>query len=104
LAEAGVVVAAEQGFPYWVAYGSVARGGALVVQGQMEKGLAQMQQGLAALRAIGTVQGLPRQLAVLAEAYGRAGWVEEGLAALGPRRWRSWTRLGSGATRPSCIG
>jgi predicted ATPase len=82
LAEAGVALATEQGFPYGVAYGTVARGGALAAQGQVEEGIAQMQQSLAALRAIGTVQGQPRQLAVLAEAYGRAGQVEEGLAVL----------------------
>lgn len=82
LAEAGVALATEQGFPYWVAYGTVARGGALAMQGREEEGIAQMQQGLAALRAIGTVQALPRFLAVRAEAYGRAGQVEEGLDLL----------------------
>lgn len=82
LAKAGIVLATEQGFPYWVAYGTVAWGGALAAQGQEVEGITQMQQGLAALRAIGTEQGLPRQLAVLADAYGRAGQVEEGLVVL----------------------
>ena len=56
--------------------------GALAEQGQAEEGIAQMQQGLAALRAIGTELGQPRQLAVLAEAYGKVGQVEEGLTVL----------------------
>jgi predicted ATPase len=82
LAEMGIALAIEQGFPYWVAYGTVARGGALAAQGQIEEGIAQMQQSLATLQAIRTVQGQPRQLAVLAEAYGKAGQVDEGLTLL----------------------
>ncbi len=46
------------------------------------EGLAQMQQGLAANRATGTAIDMPFWLAQLAEAYGQAGQVDEGLHLL----------------------
>jgi predicted ATPase len=45
-------------------------------------GIAQMRQGLAAYLATGAELGRPRQLAMLAEAYGRVGQTAEGLAIL----------------------
>ena len=45
---AAVALAAEQGFTYWAAMGTILRGWALVMQGQGEQGLAQVRQGLAA--------------------------------------------------------
>src|SRR5262249_35745072 len=50
--------------------------------GQRAAGLAQMQQGLAAVRATGTVAGMPGHLAQLAEAYGQVGQVDEGMHLL----------------------
>jgi predicted ATPase len=41
-----------------------------------------MRQGLAAHRATGAEIGRPRYLAVLAEAYGTVGWIDEGQKAL----------------------
>jgi predicted ATPase len=81
-AEAAMTLATEHGFPYWLAFGTVMRGGALAEQGQVEEGIAQMQQGLAAFRAMGTEAGRPHRLALLAEAYGRVGQIEEGLIVL----------------------
>ena len=57
------------------------RGWALAVQGQ-EEGIAQIRQGLAALRATGGEVSRPYFLALLAEAYGKVGQAEEGLTAL----------------------
>ena len=54
----------------------------MAAQGQAEEGIAQLQQGLAAWRAIGTKLGLPAILLLLAEAYGKAGQVEVGLQTL----------------------
>ena len=52
-----------------------------------------MRQGLAAYEPSG--QNLrPYYLALLAEAYGKAGQTEEGLTCW-PRRWLRWTKLGS---------
>jgi predicted ATPase len=53
-----------------------------VEQGQGKKGIAQLRQGLAAHRATGAEFALPAYLAMLAEAYGKVGEAEQGLAAL----------------------
>ena len=81
-AEAAMTLATEQGFQYWLAFGMVARGWALTLQGQLEEGIMQMQQGLAAYRATGAKLARPADLAPLAEAYGKVGQGEEGLAVL----------------------
>ncbi|MBI3797195.1 MAG: hypothetical protein HY268_09560, partial [Deltaproteobacteria bacterium] len=78
-AEAVIALATEQGFPFWVAFGTSLRGWALAAQGQVEEGIAQLQQGLAALRATGSELLRPWLLAPLAEAYGKKGQPEEGL-------------------------
>ncbi len=77
-----MTLATEQGFPVWLAVGTMVRGSVLAEQGQMEEGIAQMQQGLAAVRAMGTVTVRTVFLAMLAAAYTRVGQVEEGLAVL----------------------
>jgi predicted ATPase len=82
-AEAVITLSTEQGFPFWLAQGTIVRGGALAEQGQVEEGIAQMQQGLAAFRAMGgaelvRITHLPR----LAVAYAKAGQVEEGLSVV----------------------
>ena len=80
--EAAISLSTEQGFPHWLVVGTFLRGWALAAQGQAEEGIAQLQQGLAAWRAIGTKLGLPAILLLLAEAYGKAGQVEVGLQTL----------------------
>jgi tetratricopeptide (TPR) repeat protein len=81
-AEAAITLAAEQGFPEPLAWGTIQRGWALAIQGQAEEGIAQIQQGLDILRKIGSRSMLPYLLALLAEAYENAGQAEEGVAAL----------------------
>src|SRR5262249_59757774 len=76
-----MTLSTEQGFPFWLAWGTILRGGALAAQGQGEEGLAQLRQGLAARRAMGA-ERLPYFLALLAEAYRQGGQAEEGLAVL----------------------
>jgi predicted ATPase len=58
------------------------RGWALAEQGQGEEGITQLRQGLATFRAIGSGLQQPHCLALLAEAYGKRGQSEEGLALL----------------------
>jgi class 3 adenylate cyclase/tetratricopeptide (TPR) repeat protein len=70
-AEELMTLATEQGFPYWLAYGREAQGWALAEQGQVQEGIARMRQ----MRASFT-------FALLAEAYGKVGQIEEGLAVL----------------------
>jgi predicted ATPase len=81
-AEAMSILATEQGFPLWVALGTVLRGWALAMQGQGGAGVAQMRQGLTAFRATGAALLLTWILALLAEAYGTGGQPEEGLQVL----------------------
>jgi predicted ATPase len=81
-AEAAITLSTEQGFAYWLAAATFRRGGALAEQGQEEEGIAQMRQGLAALRATGAELWRPNYLSMLAEAYGKMGQAEEGLTVL----------------------
>jgi predicted ATPase len=78
-AEAEIVLSAEQGFPYWLAVGTILRGWALAEQGKHAEGISQMCQGLTAHRATGSSLDRPYYLAMLAEAYGKAGQAENGL-------------------------
>jgi predicted ATPase len=75
-----ITLAHEQGFPQWLAVGTVRQGWILVVQGQAEKGLAQMRQGLAIFQVTGAKLAIPSFFCELAWAHGRARRVEEGLA------------------------
>ena len=58
------------------------QGWALAEQGQVEEGVAQIRQGLAAWRATGAELMRSQFLAMLAEAYGKVRQAKEGLAAL----------------------
>jgi DNA-binding winged helix-turn-helix (wHTH) protein/predicted ATPase len=81
-AEAAMALSTEQGFPLWLAMGTILRGWALAERGQGEEGMAQIHQGLAAFQAIGAELGRSAFLALLAEAYGEIGQAEEGLRVL----------------------
>src|SRR4029453_19404707 len=72
----------EQGFAWWLAHGMMVRGWALAEQGQVKEGIVQMEQGLAAYRAMGAEIFRPQYLALLAEAHGVVGQFGEGLAVL----------------------
>ncbi|NOT56629.1 MAG: AAA family ATPase [Deltaproteobacteria bacterium] len=77
-AEALIALSNEQGFPQWSAYGILIRGWSLAMQGQAEDGLNQIHQGLS--RSASAPPGL--RGALLAEAYGKTGQLEEGLTAV----------------------
>src|SRR5262249_34552996 len=81
-AEAQIALASEQGFPDWLARGTIWRGWVLAEHGQGGEGIAQMRQGLAAMPAMGAWIGRSYILALLAEAYGRGGQAEKGLSML----------------------
>jgi predicted ATPase len=77
-----MTLSTAQGFAQWLGVGTVLRGWALAEQGQRVEGIAQMHQGMGALRAIGSEIERPCFLALLAGAYGKEGQTGEGLAAL----------------------
>ena len=72
-AETELALATAQGFPFWVAGGTIVRGWALAAQGQAAEGIAQMRQGIAAWRALGASVVLSTYLATLAEVCGQVG-------------------------------
>jgi predicted ATPase len=81
-AEAAITLATEQGFPLWVAMGTVFRGWALAMQGQGEEGMAQVGQGLAAWRTTGAVLIVSYLCTLLAEVSDHFGHLENGLQAV----------------------
>jgi predicted ATPase len=81
-AEAWIRLSNEQGFPYFLAEGTMLRGWALAEQGREEEGITQMRQGLAAWRATGARMAESYFLTLPIEAYGRTGQLEEGLNTL----------------------
>jgi predicted ATPase len=81
-AEEAIALSREQGFPLREAQGTILRGWALAIQGQQEEGIAQMHQGLTALRATGTKVNLTYYLSLLAEVYGQRGQTDEGLCVV----------------------
>ena len=58
-AEAALLLATEQGFPQWVAFGTMLHGWALAHQGQGEEGIAQIHQGLEPIVPPGAELGRP---------------------------------------------
>ena len=81
-AEATVALCEGHGFAYYLAWGTIVQGWVGVESGKVEDGMAEMQQGLAALRATGSSLRLPYYRALLAAAFGKTSHVAEGLRAL----------------------
>jgi predicted ATPase len=72
----------EQGFALLLAGGMILHGWSLTEQGQLEEGLRQMRQGLAAWQDTGALSHRPYHLSLLAEVLAREGQVQDGLTAL----------------------
>jgi predicted ATPase len=81
-AKAALILATDQGFSLWMAFGTMFHGWTLAQQGQAQEGIEQLHQGLSGLRATGAELLRPCYLALLAEAYGTIGEPEAGLTAL----------------------
>jgi predicted ATPase len=77
-----VAVAAEQGFPHYIASGTIHRGWLKVMNGDVAEGMSLLRSGSTAYRAIGQEAWMPYFMALLAGACEIAGQVEEGLALL----------------------
>jgi predicted ATPase len=74
---------AEHSVGYYDHWAAILHGWALVEQGSFSEGIDQMQKGLAEFRRSDSEARLPYYLTLLAEAYGNAGQVQEGLDHLG---------------------
>jgi predicted ATPase len=81
-AQALMTLAREQGFTQRLATGTILWGWARTAQGQGDEGVAHIRQGLAAFRATGAELAQPYYLALLGEAYGEVGQIDEGLKVL----------------------
>jgi predicted ATPase len=81
-AEEALVFCTEQGFTQQLAMGTILLGWGLAAQGQADKGISQMHQGLGASQAAGIGLGRAPVLAQLAEAYWHTGQTEAGLGLL----------------------
>jgi predicted ATPase len=81
LAETLERLSAEQGLSTYWAGGSILRGWALAACGQAGEGITRIRRGLVAMASSAPSWHIP-SLALLADAYGRGGEVEEGLAVL----------------------
>jgi predicted ATPase len=81
-AEATLALCTEQGIGLYRAWSLLPRGWAVAQQGEVTEGIAQIRQGLAAWRAGGAGVAWPWWLALLAEACGTVGQLDEGLRAL----------------------
>ena len=72
-AEAAIALAGEQGFPHYLAAGTVVRGWALADAGRAEEGIAEIRRGLADYGATGAEMWSPYFRGLFAEVQGRAG-------------------------------
>jgi len=68
--------------PAWSGGGTTRRGEALAMLGQVQEGIAQMHEGMAALQSVGVRCYLPGILCSLVEAQAKAGHPEKGLTTL----------------------
>jgi predicted ATPase len=78
--EALASLASDRGFLLWLAQAMYLRGRALVAEGQVEEGIAELCRGAASVEMTGAVAGIWKLS--LAEAYGKIGRPDEGLAAI----------------------
>lgn len=88
-AEALLTLAHEHGFAGWLGWGTGLRGWALIecaarseTQEQREAGLVQLQDGLAAMQAIGVELWFPLFLSAVAQGSAQGGQTEEGLRVI----------------------
>jgi predicted ATPase len=81
-AERLMALSTEHGFIFWLAMANILHGWAMSEQGRNQEAIAQIQEGLAALRTAGAEVERPQDLSLLAEAYMKTGRLDDGLSAL----------------------
>ena len=81
-AEAVIVLSQQHGFPHWERIGIILRDWAVATQSQDEASVQQLQESIAAWRATGAELLRPYFLGLLAEQYGKIGWIEKGLTLI----------------------
>jgi predicted ATPase len=71
-----VTLATEQGFPHWIGLGALFQGWTLAMQGDAAGGLSQVEDGLNAWRATGSVLSVAYFLTLLAETHDALGQLD----------------------------
>jgi class 3 adenylate cyclase/predicted ATPase len=82
-AEACVALSTNRGFNLLAAFAKVTGGWALTTQGHAKEGMVQMLKGMVDFSAMGAEIWRPYSFALLAEVYGKAEHIKEGIAAIG---------------------
>ncbi|HII86097.1 TPA: AAA family ATPase [Candidatus Bathyarchaeota archaeon] len=82
LTQEWITLSTKYGFNMWIGISKIFWGWSLVEKGQKMEGIAEMQQGLEAYLATGAVAFQSNFFAMLAEAYGKVGKIQEGLSTL----------------------
>lgn len=77
-----IAIGAEHGFQLWHALGTLHTGAGLLLSGRSEDGLALVLKGFGAFRASGAEVRVPSYLAILGEAYTKAGRFDDAHNAL----------------------
>src|SRR3954451_4665100 len=77
-----IAVSAEQGFPFWRAWGTVYRGWARVKNGDVAEGISLLRSGSSAYYATGAKAFMPHHIDLLARACEIAGQIEEAVSLL----------------------
>jgi class 3 adenylate cyclase/predicted ATPase len=80
--DAMIAHCSEMGLPAFIPMGRIFRGGALAKEGAFEEGLAELREGIAGVRQMGTQYTVPLFFAWLAELCFQSGAIEDGLSAL----------------------
>ena len=82
LSEESIKISEEKGFELFKTAAPVFRGYTQIVEGQLEDGIAQVKQGIAAWKSMGVEMHSTHLLAWLAEAYTKSGQTKEGLETI----------------------
>jgi DNA-binding SARP family transcriptional activator/predicted ATPase len=77
-----VELCSRHGFAYYLAMANILTGWAVAAESDVDTGLAQLREGLEAMRGLAAEIRLPYYFALLAETFGRAGLVGEAMASL----------------------
>jgi predicted ATPase len=81
-AEEVIALSTDKGFPYFSSMSGILRGWSVAEQGNVKEGIAQINQSLRAWEVTESEVNKTYHLALLAEAYGKNGEIEEGLNVL----------------------
>jgi len=75
-------IATDQGMAFFLSHGEILLGWTMLAQQRVDEGIEQIRKGVTLYQLTGAELERPYWLALLAQAYGRAGRSEEGLSVL----------------------